>query len=126
MTIDVILNNWVVLLVYSTAGIIVLRLAGRQFAFIAPWLVFLTHLLGIGLGVGAAVNEIGISLTLAYVIPHGIFELTGLALACFVGSRVVEHRQVWRPLLPIAAALIVVAAFIEVHITPYPIIAWVR
>lgn len=125
MFFSIAINNLFVLLIYASAGLIILRLTGSKFAPLAPWAVFSVHIVQISIAFFSHVSCLGLFPCLALVLPHAWAELSGFCLGCYAGSKLCYGNRLQGQLLA-AAALIVAAAFLEAHITPFPLGQWLN
>lgn len=120
---SVLANNLLVLIVYSGAGLLVGAVASKRLAPLAPWAIFAVHLAQIGLKSARYACQDGVLPFLALTLPHGIFEIPGLFLACIAGSRLCRNREA-RGCLVAAAVLILAGAWVETRLTPFPLAHW--
>lgn len=121
---EILVNNLLVLLIYAGAGLLVKALTGSRLAPLAPWGVFIVHMAMSGVEAYRYAAQAGVLPCLAYVLPHGILEIPGLMLACAVGSRLSLGRKIF-PHLALAITLIVLGAWVEVNVTPFPLTRWI-
>jgi uncharacterized membrane protein SpoIIM required for sporulation len=122
--VEILVNNLLVLLIYAGAGLLVKALTGSSLAPLAPWGVFIAHMAMSGVEAYRYATQAGVLPCLAYVLPHGILEIPGLMLACAVGSRLSLGRKIF-PHLALAITLIVLGAWVEVNVTPFPLTRWI-
>lgn len=122
---SLLLNNTFVLLVYSLSGVLVKNITGSRLAPWVPWGIITVHALEVMAIFWAASLDWGILTSLALVLPHGVLEAPALLGACVVGGKM---TQGYRPLglLLLCWLLLLVAAAIEVWVTPFPLQAWVQ
>jgi uncharacterized membrane protein SpoIIM required for sporulation len=118
------INNLFVLLIYCVAGVLIWFCTGSKLAALGPWAVFAIHLVQAGITLTAAAQWMGWLPCLALVIPHGWIELIGLALGCTAGTKLYRGHRPYM-LAAIAAAIIVLGAYVETYITPFPFGGWI-
>jgi len=125
MFFSITVNNLFVLLIYGTAGLLVLYLTGSKLAPYAPWAVFGIHILQVLMKLLINIHVLGLLPCLALVLPHAWLELTGFSIGCSAGTNFCKGKQ---PFLALAAAgvLLVLAAFVETYITPFPLGTWLN
>lgn len=118
-------NNLFVLLIYCLAGILVKAISGSKLAPFAPWAVFSLHMAQAIIVFFAYASNSGFLPCLAFVLPHAWLEVSGFVFGCQAGSRLCWGR---RPFSLIAAAtvLIIISAWVETYITPFPFGTWLR
>lgn len=114
---DILLNNLIVLAIYTGAGVLVKGITGSKLAPFAPWGVLLIHLGQVVGKLWAYSGAGGCLRCLALILPHGCFETVGLVLACIAGTRLVQKKQISRHLIA-AVAFILVAAWLETTTGP--------
>lgn len=123
MFMEITLNNLFVLGIYASAGLLVLYANRSSLAPFAPWAVFAVHLGQVALHLPGDFRDLGILPCLAQVLPHAWIELTGFALGCWVGNRLCQGQRPLRQ-LALAVVIIILAAFTETYITPFPLGHW--
>jgi len=116
-------NNLTVLLIYICAGILVMGCTKSKLAPYVPWVIFLIHLVQISILFGSAAASMGWLPCLALVLPHGWLEISGLVMGCRAGSKLCLGAKPYKLIL-ISTIAIILGAYIESHITPFPFYAW--
>lgn len=125
MFMDITVNNLIVLGIYAGAGLLVRHLTGSKLAVAAPWGVFGGHLTLVAFQFAAHCRDLGILPCLALVLPHAWLELAGYSLGCWAGSRLCLNHRPLRQLV-IAVGLVILGAFTETFITPFPLGHWLN
>lgn len=120
---QIVINNAFVMLIYATAGILVLRITKSELAVWAPWGVFALHCLKILYDLAYTASATGWLMPLALTLPHGCLEIPALALSCWTGSELVRGRRQFAVAL-LCLALMVAGAAVETWVTPAPFLAW--
>lgn len=120
---QIVLNNAFVMLIYATAGILVLRITKSKLAVWAPWGVFALHCQAILSHLAEIASDTGWLMPLALTLPHGCIEIPALALSCWVGSELVQGRRQFVAAL-LCLVLMVAGAAVETWVTPCPFPAW--
>ena len=120
---NIAVNNLYVLLIYGTAGVLVASLTGSKLAPFASWAVFSIHMVQVSLTFWLDVRWLGLLPCLALVIPHGGVEILGLVMGCSVGSKLSKGQRPYR-LMTAAVLMIIIGAYIETYITPFPLEHW--
>jgi hypothetical protein len=125
MFVEITVNNLFVLAIYAGAGLLVRYLTGSKLAVAAPWAVYGAHIIQAALRFAADCRDLGILPCLALVLPHAWLELAGYSLGCWAGSRLSRNRRPLRQ-LALAAGLVILGAFTETFITPFPLGHWLN
>ena len=126
---DLLLNNWIALLTCVVYGFL-------PFLFLPVFVIFSNAYLIGAMGAYYTINGFPASAFLAGILPHGVFELSALALAgamgftiCLTLVKKIVHApgtppmgelvsDVLRTMLLVALPLLLAAAVVEAFITP--------
>lgn len=114
---EILANNLLVFFVYVGAGLLVELATGSKFAPYAPWAVFCLHLGLISFRLHSYISTDGLRHCLSAILPHGLFEIPGLALGCTAGTQLSMGRS-HAPCLLIGIALVVAGAWLETCLPP--------
>lgn len=125
MFIDTALNNLLVLCIYASAGLVVRFLTGSKLAYFAPWAVYGIHILQVAIQLLDDFKVLGTLPCLALVLPHAWLELAGYTLGCWAGNCFCRGKLPLKQ-MTIAATLIIIGAYTEVFITPFPLESWLH
>jgi len=123
MFMETALNNLWVLVIYTGAGLLVLKLTGSKLAPFSPWAVFGLHLINVIIAFSESASCLGVMPCLALVLPHAGLEITGLCLGCIAGCRMCRNLRPYG-IVAAAVALVLAGAYVEAYVTPFPLARW--
>jgi len=119
------INNLFVLSVYCISGLLVSSVTRSKLAPVAPWGVFSVHMVQTIVIFISHTHWMGLLPCLALVLPHAWLEIPGLVLGCIAGVKLYRGQRPFT-LIAVAAMLIIIAAYVETYITPFPLGHWLN